>query len=44
MNLIQGNYGGTTTQQAMRGGGGLAGNLAQAGGVLAGLTGLLGSG
>ena len=43
MNLIQGNYGGTTTQQAMRGGGGLAGNLAQAGGVLAGLTGLLGS-
>ena len=42
MNLIQGNYGGTTTQQAMRGGGGLAGNLAQAGGVLAGLTGLLG--
>jgi hypothetical protein len=35
MNLIQGNYGGSTTQTASRGGLGLAGNLGQLGGSVA---------
>ena len=40
MNLIQGNYGGSTTQTASRGGLGLAGNLGQLGGSVAALGGL----
>jgi len=42
MDLIQGNYGSATTTSATRGGGGLAGNLAQGGGAIAALAGLLG--
>ena len=42
MNLIQGNYGGTTTASAERGGLGLAGALGQGVGGLAALGGLMG--
>jgi len=42
MNLIQGNYGGTTTQSAERGGIGLAGQFAQGMGGVAALGGLIG--
>jgi len=42
MNLIQGNYGGTTTASAERGGLGLAGQLGQGVGGLAALGGLIG--
>jgi hypothetical protein len=42
MNLVQGNYGGNTVTNASRGGGSLAGNLAQTGGSVAALAGLLG--
>jgi hypothetical protein len=41
-NLIQGNYGGTTTSSAERGGLGLAGSLGQLGGSVAALGGLFG--
>jgi len=41
-NLIQGNYGGTTTTSASRGGLGLAGSLGQLGGTVAALGGLVG--
>ena len=42
MNLIQGNYGGTTTASAERGGLGLAGQLGQGVGGLAALGGIMG--
>ena len=42
MNMIQGNYGGTTTATAQRGGLGLAGNIGQIGGAVATLGGLFG--
>ena len=42
MNLIQGNYGGTTVSSAERGGLGLAGALGQGVGGLAALGGLMG--
>ena len=42
MNLIQGNYGGTKTATAERGGLGLAGSLGQLGGAAAALGGLFG--
>ena len=42
MDLIQGNFGSNTVTSASRGGGGIAGNLAQAGGAIAGIAGLLG--
>ena len=41
-NLIQGNYGGTTTSSAQRGGLGIAGSLGQLGGTVAALGGLIG--
>jgi hypothetical protein len=42
MNTVQGNYGNNTVTSANRGGGSLAGNLAQTGGSIAALAGLLG--
>ena len=42
MNMIQGNYGGTTTSTAQRGGLGLAGSLGQLGGAVGAIGGLFG--
>ena len=42
MNLVQGNYGSTTTSTAQRGGLGLAGGLGQLGGTVAALGGIFG--
>jgi hypothetical protein len=43
-NLVQGNYGSTTTGTASRGGLGLAGNLGQLGGSVAALGSIFGGG